>query len=278
MSRATGQSEPGFAPFLAAKHFITAANSTMTIADLVDNKPKYPIPQRPGWCSATISRTREETSMSTAMPSMTPPRPRVTRAAAGVLLALGLLTGLPLAASPASAVVRHVDYVVDGDTIRLDSGRYVRLIGIDTPEVGECGYRKAKRKLDMWVGDTAGLANPASVDDTDSYDRLLRYVHASGRDIGLALIRRGLAEARYDSLDGYDHHPRQDRYRRADRRNPKCADPPPHTLPDGLLLRRSHRSRVRGAPKWPVTDFTGISSPSSRPSRADFTSISARTT
>jgi endonuclease YncB( thermonuclease family) len=156
----------------------------------------------------------------TVRPSTTTPRTRVTRPTAAVLLALALLTGLLLAASPASAVVRHVDYVVDGDTIRLDSGRYVRHIGIDTPEVGECGYRKAKRKLDKWVGDTAGLANPGSVDDADSYDRLLRYVHASGRDTGLALIRRGLAKARYDSLDGYDHHPRQHRYRRADRVNP----------------------------------------------------------
>ena len=41
--------------------------------------------------------------------------------------------------APASAVM--VDYVVDGDTIRLGSGTYVRLIGIDTPEVGECGFR-----------------------------------------------------------------------------------------------------------------------------------------
>jgi endonuclease YncB( thermonuclease family) len=43
--------------------------------------------------------------------------------------------------------VRGVAYVVDGDTIRLKSGRYVRLIGIDTPEVGQCGYQKAKRQL-----------------------------------------------------------------------------------------------------------------------------------
>ena len=134
------------------------------------------------------------------------------------MLAGAVVIGMLATASPASAA--NVDYVVDGDTIRLASGTYVRLIGIDTPEVGECGYRAAKRKLDRWVGSTARLVNPSAVDNRDHYDRLLRYVHASGRDTGLALIRRGLANARYDSRDGYDRHPRQRNYRRADRINP----------------------------------------------------------
>ena len=126
--------------------------------------------------------------------------------------------GLLVTATPANAVT--VDHVVDGDTIQLASGVYVRLIGIDTPEVGECGYRAAKRQLDSWIGSKAKLVNPASVDDLDIHGRLLRYVHASGRDTGLALIKKGLAKARYDSLDGYDWHPRQVDYRRADRANP----------------------------------------------------------
>ncbi|HET6920443.1 MAG TPA: hypothetical protein VFI46_13390 [Jiangellaceae bacterium] len=119
---------------------------------------------------------------------------------------------------------------MDGDTVRLQSGVYVRMIGIDTPEVGECGYRAAKRdrgltwsrsrKLDQWVGGEARLVNPAGVDDRDHYDRLLRYVHDSGRDTGLSLIKLGLAKARYDGRDGYDRHPRQSTYRRADRNNP----------------------------------------------------------
>ena len=133
------------------------------------------------------------------------------------LAVVALLALLLSPAPPAQAA--SVDYVVDGDTIRLSSGVYVRLIGIDTPEVGECGYEEAKQKLDRWVGETARLVNPSSVQDTDHYDRLLRYVHASGKDTGLALIKRGLAKARYDGLDGYDHHPRQSKYRRADRNN-----------------------------------------------------------
>ena len=119
----------------------------------------------------------------------------------------------------ATASAVEVDYVVDGDTIRLGSGTYVRLIGIDTPEVGECGYQAAKQALDQMVGSSVGLPNPSSVDDEDRYGRLLRYVRAGGRDTGLVLIRRGLAKARYDSLDGYDWHPLQKRYRAADANN-----------------------------------------------------------
>lgn len=120
----------------------------------------------------------------------------------------------------ASASAASVDYVVDGDTIRLSSGTYVRLIGIDTPEVGECGYDAARTALDRMVGPNAKLPNPPSVDDKDRYGRLLRYVRVAGRDTGLVLIRRGLATARFDSLDGYDWHPQQDRYRAADAKSP----------------------------------------------------------
>ena len=110
----------------------------------------------------------------------------------------------------------RVDYVVDGDTIRLTNGKYVRLIGIDTPERGRPYYRAAKRHLDRMVQGKVRLVNPASTDDRDHYGRLLRYVRDGGRDTGLAQIRKGYAHARYDSRDGYDWHPSQSRYRRAD--------------------------------------------------------------
>ncbi len=110
----------------------------------------------------------------------------------------------------------RVAYVVDGDTIRLASGTYVRLIGIDTPERGRPFYQAAKRHLDRLVDGQVRLVNPASTDDRDRYGRLLRYVRDGGRDTGLAQIRTGYAHARYDSRDGYDRHPMQSTYRRAD--------------------------------------------------------------
>ena len=109
-------------------------------------------------------------------------------------------------------------YVVDGDTIRLADGRYVRLIGIDTPERGRPYYRVAKDNLDRLVGKRVRLVNPTSVDDRDRYGRLLRYLRVGHhhRDAGLAQIRKGFAHARYDGRDGYDRHPLQATYRRTD--------------------------------------------------------------
>jgi hypothetical protein len=112
----------------------------------------------------------------------------------------------------------RVDYVVDGDTIRLTNGQYVRLIGIDTPEQGRPYYAAAKRHLDQLLEGRVSLVNPASTDDRDHYGRLLRYVRDGGRDSGLAQIRKGYAHARYDSVDGYDWHPSQPAYRRGDAR------------------------------------------------------------
>jgi micrococcal nuclease len=139
-------------------------------------------------------------------------------AAVKKMLATVFVVAVTVTAAPASAA--EVDYVVDGDTIRLASGVYVRFIGIDTPEVGQCGYDESKAVLDGMIGSTVRMPNPPSVDDKDGYGRLLRYVVVGNRDTGLALIRKGLAIARYDGLDGYDWHPRQEQYRRADANNP----------------------------------------------------------
>jgi endonuclease YncB( thermonuclease family) len=113
--------------------------------------------------------------------------------------------------------------VVDGDTVDLSDGRTVRLAGIDTPEVGECGYRPATAALERLVlGRRVRLV--ASDEDRDRYGRLLRYldVRRDGRtvDAGYVLVRRGLAIARYDSRDGYGRHPREARYVAADRLSP----------------------------------------------------------
>lgn len=135
--------------------------------------------------------------------------------AAAWAVIIGVIVALATAASGA-----RVDYVVDGDTLRLESGAYVRFIGIDTPERGDCGYAAAKAAVDRMVGDRVELPNPRAVEDTDFYGRLLRYVEVDGRDVGLALLRTGLARARYDSRDGYGAHPRERAYHRADRLAP----------------------------------------------------------
>lgn len=109
--------------------------------------------------------------------------------------------------------------VVDGDTIGLGNGETVRLVGIDTPEVGECGYEAATASMRRLVlGRQVRLT--VSKEDRDRYGRLLRYVDVAGVDAGLRQIRQGLAIARYDSRDGYGYHPRQPRYIAADKASP----------------------------------------------------------
>lgn len=119
------------------------------------------------------------------------------------------------AAAPGQSAT--VLYVTDGDTIRTVEGR-VRIVGIDTPEKGECGFAEASAALEALFsrGDAVILEQPEGVDSEDHYGRLLRYVATEdGVDVGLMQIQAGNAVARYDSTDGYAHHPREEQYHAA---------------------------------------------------------------
>lgn len=106
-------------------------------------------------------------------------------------------------------------YAIDGDSLRRGD-QDVRVIGIDTPEYGECGFEQARAATAGFISRGIRLVNRSG---RDRYGRVLAYVESgNGRDLGTMLIRRGLANARYDSTDGYPWHPHQNRYRRLDRR------------------------------------------------------------
>jgi endonuclease YncB( thermonuclease family) len=119
-----------------------------------------------------------------------------------------------------------VTSVVDGDTIwvsRDGVSRKVRLIGIDTPEVGDGCYTEATRSLRGIIGGQPVTLTAGARDDIDRYGRLLRYVDVGGVDAGLRQIKRGYAVARYDSRDGYGHHTREAAYIRADGASPAAS-------------------------------------------------------
>ena len=128
--------------------------------------------------------------------------------------------------------------VVDGDTVDVRQGDQtdrVRIIGIDTPERGECGYEQA---ADVLAGHVLGqdvVLVPGARDDRDSYERVLRYVDraSDGLDSGRSLLDAGLAVARYDSRDGYGAHPREPGYVAAEPRprTPPCARRRPRRPP-----------------------------------------------
>jgi endonuclease YncB( thermonuclease family) len=108
----------------------------------------------------------------------------------------------------------RVTGITDGDTIKTRKGK-VRIIGIDTPERGECNYRAATEYLEALipVGTEVRLGRVPTMADEDRYGRLVRYVDTTeGIDVGAELLQAGLAIARYDSRDGYGEHPREAGY------------------------------------------------------------------
>lgn len=146
-------------------------------------------------------------------------------------------TPSPAPSPPPVVLAWAVTNVVDGDTIdvRATNGteERVRIIGIDTPERGECGFEDAAAALSTLVMSKSVELAPGARDDRDRYDRVLRYVDVNGVDAGLDLIGRGLAIARYDSRDGYGAHPREASYVAADVATDTitCAAPAPPPPP-----------------------------------------------
>ncbi len=88
-----------------------------------------------------------------------------------------------------------VTYVVDGDTLDIDTGERVRLICIDTPERGEYYYSEAKDYLkSLTLNKEVKLEKDIS--ETDRYGRLLRYIYLEdGSFVNELLVENGYAKA-----------------------------------------------------------------------------------
>src|SRR6478672_1623771 len=101
------------------------------------------------------------------------------------------------AGTPNTAPGGVVATITDGDTLRLRDGRRVRLLQIDTPELGsgECYSRAARVALLRLVpvGATVRLEVDPRLDRVDRYGRILRYVRRAGANVNLELVRQGAA-------------------------------------------------------------------------------------
>ncbi|MDH5483707.1 MAG: thermonuclease family protein [Gammaproteobacteria bacterium] len=97
----------------------------------------------------------------------------------------------------------HVSKVHDGDTLRLDDGRKVRLIGIDTPELARRNQAEqplaaeARTVLKQLVQDAGGnIKLQFGAERADRYQRTLAHIYLpDGRNVQAILIARGLATA-----------------------------------------------------------------------------------
>jgi len=92
-----------------------------------------------------------------------------------------------------------VTRVIDGDTIEIEGGIKVRLIGIDTPEMKnknrtiDCFATEAKQKVESLLnGKEVVLVKDVS--ETDKYGRLLRYVYLGDEMINDTLVKEGYAK------------------------------------------------------------------------------------
>ncbi|MBA3331219.1 MAG: thermonuclease family protein [Actinobacteria bacterium] len=118
-----------------------------------------------------------------------------------IALAAAVLATAAAGAPERSFILRGtLAEVVDGDTVsvRLDGGglERVRLIGIDTPERGECYAGRATGAARALAGGRrVELAGDETQDTRDRYGRLLAYVWVAGggKDLGYQLVARGLA-------------------------------------------------------------------------------------
>lgn len=91
--------------------------------------------------------------------------------------------------------------VIDGDTIVIDyfgSEEYLRLIGVNTPEVDgpyteeECyGAEASAFTKSLLEGQWITIESDGTQPDRDKYNRLLRYVYLAGVDFGDYIIDEG---------------------------------------------------------------------------------------
>lgn len=136
--------------------------------------------------------------------------PRVVRHIL-LFISVGLMLA-PVAMAQQPTVLRGtIDYVVDGDTVRIVSRGFqttIRLIGIDTPETKRPGYpvqcggpaASAETTRLLPVGLAVRVVSDPSQDMRDKYDRFLGYIYRDGRSgargsVNYALVANGFAKA-----------------------------------------------------------------------------------
>lgn len=95
-----------------------------------------------------------------------------------------------------SAETAAVSRVIDGDTIVLESGDKVRLLGINSPETGQPCSSEAKEQMEVLVLGK-NITMRQDEEDEDSFGRLLRYVWVDNIFVNEYMVKQGLAHS-YD--------------------------------------------------------------------------------
>jgi micrococcal nuclease len=140
------------------------------------------------------------------------PRPRLrgrSKIIAGLLAALALGTaaylkrqaGLPERSRQPVSQERFCLRVIDGDTIELDGGERVRLIGVDTPETVDPRrpvqyFGKEASAFTRRMAEGKNVRLEQDEDTRDRYGRTLAYVYLQdGTFLNAEIIRQGYGHA-----------------------------------------------------------------------------------
>lgn len=83
-----------------------------------------------------------------------------------------------------------VTTVIDGDTIRLEDGRTVRYLGVNTPEYGQPFYEEAKRFNEQLVA-AKSIRLETHGKERDRYGRVLAYVFVDNVLINAQIVAEG---------------------------------------------------------------------------------------
>ena len=93
-----------------------------------------------------------------------------------------------------------VTKVIVGDTVVVEGGFHIRLLGMDADGNGYSCYELAKTRLEQLVlGKKVVLEK--DITDLDQYGRCLRYIFIGGDNITVQLVKEGLAVARFYEPD-----------------------------------------------------------------------------
>lgn len=123
--------------------------------------------------------------------------------------------------APPGLAAAQVREVVDGDTLRLQDGRSVRLIGINAPEIGRKGRSDepfaviARRRLQALVDASDGMVGlQLGAEPRDRYQRTLAHVYGRNeQSFEAQLLAEGLAwqvvVAPNNQLSGCQHQAEQ---------------------------------------------------------------------
>ena len=99
---------------------------------------------------------------------------------------------------PEGATQAVVEYVHDGDTLFLEDGRKVRMLGIDTPEIGKnlaCYGPEATDLLRQLLPEGSTVWVLSDIEPTDQYGRSLLFVYTEdGTNVNIAMLESGAAQ------------------------------------------------------------------------------------